>query len=393
MEAQQSKYEQLGVDPDKKRVREIFTNRIRNDYPGAFVNIVRDFLHPGEVYTQHMDGDGSKFVQRILVYRELDDPSVLGGIVDDALSMNLGDIAAAGFVDGPITVTDVININAHNIPKDILLEEIGTRFDVLLALYRKYGIDITFLGGETADLPDQVQSGVFDIAVHARAMETDIVTGNVQDKDMIWGFASYGQALWEDAYNYGIMSNGLTLARTMLMWDGYSRRHPDLIAMGGAYQGPYKVHDYATLMPQECIGRAIISPTRQWAILIKILMDHLHRTGQKHLLHGITLNTGGGATKIKHVGTHVTYCKTMLDPPPLFHILHEASGEIWRNMYRTFNCGIGIDVIGDPALGKALEHVAKQTNIALFTLGTCRVHAEGENRVILDTPFGTFDDY
>lgn len=386
-----SQYEELGVDPGKENVRKAFGKRIDNDFPGAFVNIVRDPTHSGEVFTQHMDGDGSKFVQRLLIYQETGDESVISGAVDDALSMNLGDIAASGFTSGLITVTDVINVNGFNVPKDLIMEQIGARFDELKALYKEYGFGLYyFLGGETGDLPDQVQSVVFDIAVHARAKEIDIIRGNVALGDFIWGFASDGQAVWESEVNYGIMSNGLTLGRASTMWSGYTQKYPHLIRAGGGYNGLYKVGDFADGIP---VDRALISPTRQWAILIKILLDKLDARGQRDLLHGISMNTGGGATKIGHVGQGILYSKEMPDPPAIFNVIQEWSKETWRDMFRGFNCGVGIDVVGDPALMDVLHEVEEETQVRLYMLGVCDNWKGKGNKVELITPFGEFSDY
>lgn len=388
-----SQYEKLGIDPDKKNVRKIFGKRVKNDFPGAFVNIVRDPQYKGDVFTQHMDGDGSKFVQRLLIFRETGDVSVLAGMVDDALSMNLSDIAASGFVNGPITVTDVINVNAFAIDKDLLMEVIGKRFDELFALYARYGFELYFLGGETADLPDQVKSGVFDIAVHARTKEVEIIRGNAKPGDFIWGFPSNGQAVWEDTYNSGIMSNGLTLARTSLMWSGYTTKYPDLIRDNSAYVGDFQVNETDALMPSMSVDRAIISPTRQWPILIKILLDKVRIHKMQRYLHGISINTGGGATKIQHVGKGMNYHKSMPDPPEIFHLIQKKSQESWKNMYRTFNCGIGVDIIGDQCLTPLLHEVEKDAGVMLLDLGVCGKSTEKQNTVTLHTPFGVFSDY
>lgn len=393
-----SQYEELGVDPVKESVRRIFGGCVDNDYPGAFVNIVYDPENPGQVFTQHMDGDVSKFVQRLLVCLETGNIEVVRGAVDDALQMNLGDIAASGFVFGKIVVTDVININQANVPKDKIIEQIALRFKELINLYRTYGFRIYFLGGETADLPDQVKSVAFDVAVSARAKKSEIISGNVSPGDKIYGFASDGRANWENEENSGIMSNGLTLARISTMWKGYTCKYPYLIRKGGAYNGYYKVGDRADLGGMDgsiVVSQALISPTRQWAILIRLLLEELKNRGIYHMLHGISLNTGGGATKIGHVGSGILYRKRMPYPPPIFQLIQRETRELWRNMYQTFNCGIGIDIVGenDPAFETALCRVSQETGVRLHKIGSCKQHKGQGNRVVLKTPFGLFDDY
>jgi phosphoribosylformylglycinamidine cyclo-ligase len=383
----QSHYARLGVDAGKETVRKTFAKVIDNDYPGAWVNIVNDPTKKGGVFTQHMDGDGSKFIQRILIYRELGDIAVFRGAADDAFSMNMGDIAAAGFTSGIITVTDVLNLNSFSVPKQQIMEQLSDRLSELIKLYRKFGFNIYFLGGETADLPHQVQTVAFDIAVHARAMKKDLVLGNVRHSDTIWGFASDGQAVWEDELNSGIMSNGLTLARMALMSRAYTQKYPDLVRIGGTYEGRFRVTD------SEWRARALISPTRQWAVVIKLLLDKLKERKIIKYLHGITMNTGSGATKIANLGTGgIVYQKTMPYPPKIFHAIQAASNESWRDMYKDFNCGVGIDIIGDEKIKPVLLEVLAETGVGLYQLGICHYRPGNEkNKVELITPFGTFE--
>ncbi|MEK7494839.1 MAG: hypothetical protein AAB519_02385 [Patescibacteria group bacterium] len=385
-----SKYAEMGVDATKGNVRKIFGQYVQNDFPGAFVNIVRDPSRPGEVFTQHMDGDGSKFVERLLIYRETENPGVIRGAVDDALSMNMGDIAASGFVSDAIVVTDVLNVNGFNIPKDMVMEQVGSRFGELLDLYRSFGFQIYFLGGETADLPDQVQTAVFDVGVNARANESDLIFGNVRPGDFIWGFASDGRANWESEANSGIMSNGLTLARRSTMWNGYTEQYPDLIGPGKSYLGSFRVGERADPSDDMSVDQMLISPTRQWAILIKVIIDKLKRRDMLPLLHGISMNTGGGATKIAHVGTGIVYHKVMPTPPRIFQIVKQASEEGWQDMFTDLNCGIGIDIVGHKSIGEVLREAETETGIILHELGTCKSWKGQGNRVELETPYGTF---
>lgn len=384
-----SNYARLGVDAGKANVRRAFRRHIDNEFPNAFVNIVSDPLKRGWVRTQHMDGDGSKFVQRLLNFSETGDITVLRGAVDDALQMNLGDIASSGFVFGPIMVTDVININGLNIPKDLILNQIGERFGELMEIYRKFGFNIAFLGGETADLPTPIQSTVFDVCVSAHAKRADIITGDVKAGDKIYGFASDGKASWENEDNSGVMSNGLTLARVTTMWEGYMEKYPYL----GLHKGRFKVGEKAPPPFDFVISDALISPTRQWAILIKYLLEELKKDGIYSDLHALTLNTGGGATKISHVGDGILYQKSMPQPPDFFQFIKQESGEKWKDMFKGFNCGVGLDIVGADTskFRDVLEKVSNNTNVELFELGDCRTSTTGRNQVCLTTGFGVFN--
>ncbi|HRY82905.1 MAG TPA: hypothetical protein P5232_04385 [Candidatus Moranbacteria bacterium] len=391
-----NKYKELGIDAGKKNVRKIFKKNISNDYPSAFVNIVHDPEIAGTVFTQHMDGDGSKIVQRILHYFETKDPTIFQGAVDDAISMNTGDIAASGFLFGKWVITDVININAKNLPKEIIMKQIALRISDLMGLYKKNGFDMNyFLGGETADLPTQVQSMVFDVSIYARAKETEIISGEVEAGDIIYGFASDGKAKWEKNNNSGIMSNGVTLARIELMSKEYSKKYPFLSNGKSGYRGKFKVNDKPKILEGMTVSEAILSPTRHWAIVIKKIAEKLKEKGIFSMLHGISMNTGGGATKISHVGKGIIYKKKMPMPPSIFQFIQSESGVTWEEMFQDFNCGIGIDIVGENNIKfkKALKEVAKEVHIELFELGICEANKNFENKVILDTPYGIFSRY
>lgn len=389
-------YETLGVDPHKQNVREIFERVVDNEFPGAFVNIITDPNRYCQVMTQHQDGDGSKFVQRLLHYMKTSDRSIFNGMVDDALSMNTGDIAACGFVDGTYIITDVLNLNLPKEIKEIVMRAVGLRMSELKELYREHGIKIKFLGGETADLRDQVKSGVFDLTVTAWTDRTNIISGNVQDGDLIFGIPSDGQASWETEPNSGIMSNGLTLGRSCLLSRDYNFLYPQLKRDDVYYKGRYEFDARPKILGGISVSEALLSPTRQWALVIKELINSLREANAINMLHGISMNTGGGATKIKNIGKGgIIYTKLMPPPPPIFKLIKSESHETWENMFTSFNCGIGIDIIGEdnPVFIHALDSIKSKCGLPVIHLGSCIYsnNADAKNSVQLITPHGTFN--
>lgn len=384
---QESQYAKLGVDAGKKNVRKTFGPIVENQCPNAFVNIIDHPIQKDIACTLHMDGDGSKFIQRLLLYFESMNPNVFWGAVVDAMEMNMGDIAASGFVDGPIIIADTININGNNVPKKVILEQLAEGFTDVLELYKYFGFDVHFLGGETADLTDQLKSIAFDVAVYAETEKKNIISGNVQMSDKIWGFASDGRAGWELEDNSGLMSNGSTMGRIKEMHPKYSKKYPQLVRDGGIFEG--------NELADGAIAQALISPTRHFCVVIKMIIEALQERNIFHMLHGISMNTGGGATKIAHVGDGIIYHKTMPEPPFLFKDIQKKSGESWRNMFESFNCGVGIDVVGEdnPEFAEVMQIISEQTHINLYDLGVCEEGIKGQNRIILETPYGRFDDY
>ena len=388
-----SMYQDLGIDPSKQSVREIFEKLIDNEYKGAFVNIISDPFCDNRVLTQHQDGDGSKFIQRMIHYLETGNEQIFYGMADDALSMNSGDIAASGFIFGPWVITDVLNLNLPKEIKNLVMKAVAVRLLELREIYKQHDFNLKFLGGETADLPDQVKSGVFDIAITAWADKSDLISGNTKAGDVIFGFASDGQAMWEESPNSGIMSNGLTLARSCLMNKSYNEKYPQLKRDGNFYKGMFNYNDYPDRLDGMSVGEALLSPTRQWAIVIKILVSLLKEKNALHMLHGISMNTGGGATKIANVGRGgLLYVKDMPEPPPFFRLIKEESGEIWKNMYQSFNCGVGIDVVGedDKIFIDAVGETSELSTVVNYYLGRVHEGNPGANQVILTTPYGGF---
>ncbi len=388
-------YAKLGVDSGKGSVRKAFKGIIHNEFPGAFCNIVSDPLKKGWVMTQHGDGDGSKIVARIIHYLETGNAEIIKGMVDDGMTMNYADVAAAGFVYGYSVITDTINMGLPPELKKVVMEAISARIAELINLYAKHGIDrIYFLGGETADLPNQVCSAVFDITVNAHMPRVKVIKGNVKPGDIIYGLASGGQAWWENAINSGIMANGMTLASSCLLHESYNQKYRDILRNEKWFQGRFRIGDVPEGLGCE-VSEALLSPTRQWALFIRKFLNYLDREGFSEMLHGISVNTGGGATKILHVGQGgIRYVKQMPQPGPIFQLIHEESGQNWRNMFKTFNCSVGLDIVGedDPEFRGAISKMTSLYGIDLFRLGYCEAK-HGKNDVVLKTAYGTFDDY
>lgn len=388
-----SLYEQMGVDPHKSSVREIFEKIVRQNFPGAFCNVAHIPGRPGMVMVLHTDGSGSKSVQRHLGFMEYDDPTIFRGDVYDALSMNTGDIAVSGFL-GPYIIAQTIAINPLTVKKEDVLKQNALGVLELIDLYARYGIEIVFMGGETADLPNQVGTHVIDVTVYAEAKVEDLISGNVQPGDKIWGFASDGQAVWETRPNSGLMSNGLTLVRLgLLSADHYNtKKLRHLQGYGKPFQGRY-LSGYKIDGLDMILNEAILSPTRQWAIVVKLLVEELKRRDAFHLLHGISMNTGGGATKIRHLGQGIVYVKRMPTFPPFFQFIRQATGETPKNMFTALNTGVGVDVVGSDEggiLSAVIESVSQKTTIKAYELGECMQSTDGKNYVVLQTNFGEF---
>ena len=187
----------------------------------------------------------------------------------------------------------------------------------------------------------------------------------------------------------------MTLSRIVLMSSAYNNKYLFLSSEKTGYQGKYLIDDKPEILNGMTVSEAILSPTRQWAIVIKRIIEKLKARNKLSLLHGISMNTGGGATKIGHVGKGILFKKKMPTPPEIFQLIKKESNIGWEEMFEDFNCGIGIDVVGEdnPEFRKILEEVSEEVHIKMFDLGICEQFKKGKNKIELDTPYGLFNNY
>lgn len=385
-------YGKLGVSAGKEEVHGVFDKMITSVYPGSFVKIFWDPWTKGWVMVIHGDGNGSKSVSHIVYYLETKDASLLPNDSADAFVMNAGDIAAAGFFD--LVFIDTIDINGHNVDKGLVMNCLSRGIFKTINLHRDHGFKVTVWGGgETADLPDQVKSYVVNMSFFSRMPAFEAIEGNVQEGDIIIGMSSGGKAPWEEKENSGHMSNGSTMSRSQLLIPAYAEKYPFLASDTNPFKGRFKITDYVDELGMT-MADALLSPTRQWAIIIKMIVDEMKARHALHLLHGISMNTGGGAKKVANLGQGILYQKKMPEPLPLFQLIQKETGETWKNMFKSFNCGVGVDIVGSPhggILAETCMWVSEITNIQMHGLGTCSRSKDEKNHVELETPHGTFD--
>ncbi len=206
-----TKYEEVGVDAQKEGI-EVFKSTIDNLFPEAFCTVGQDPSNEDMGILLHSDGAGSKPVQNYLHWQETDDLKWFETIGQDVLAMNIDDLISVG--GKPVSFVDYIAMNPTPFPKKEVLGAINKGFDKNLKLLKEYGMDISFLGGETADLPDQLKTIDVSGTIHGRVKISEAITGkNIEPGDKIVGLRSGGKTEYEEKKNSGIMCNGITLAR------------------------------------------------------------------------------------------------------------------------------------------------------------------------------------
>lgn len=396
-----SLYARRGVSAQKEEVHKAVSTLDQGLFPHAFCKVYPDYLTGDEnwVNLMHADGAGTKSILAYLYWRETGDLNVWKGIAQDAVVMNLDDLLCTGIHDH-LLFSSTIDRNKHKIPGEVLKVIIdGTRelFEVL----RSYGVNIHYLGGETADVGDVVRTIAVNGTMTARWPKDKIISNErIAPGDVIVGFASYGQAVYETNYNSGIGSNGLTSARHDALEKSYSLRFPesfdDSLDDEVVYIGKYRLTDRfsAVIDPSgnfpenSTVGDLLLSPTRTYAPLMKhLLSEHFEH------LHGVIHCSGGGQTKcMKYLPDTFRIIKDDLLPvPPVFRLLQESSGSDDREMFQVFNMGHRLEVFTTEKQAQNMINSATEMGITAKVVG--RVEAavkkelvirDGDKKIVFD---------
>lgn len=384
----QDRYALRGVSAQKEEVHKAVASLDKGLFPKAFCKIYPDYWANDPEYCNimHADGAGTKSILAYMYWKETGDLSVWKGIAIDSIVMNIDDMLCVGAV-GPFTYSSTIGRNKHLIPGEVIAAVInGSQefFDTL----KQYGVDVHFMGGETADVGDVVRTIIVDGTMACRMPRKKIVTtDNIKPGDVIVSFASFGQAVYEDSYNSGIGSNGLTSARHELLHHDYASKYPESVDPNlpkeVVYNGSYHLTD-ATETPLDA-GKMILSPTRTYApLLLKILNKHFDR------INGIIHCSGGGQTKCMHYmpeGLRIVK-NNLIAAPPIFRMIQKAAGTDWREMYQVFNMGMRLEIFTDEATAQDLVAIAAEFGIEAQISGL--VEAAPKNELIIESEFGTF---
>lgn len=382
------RYMQRGVSASKEDVHNAIKNINKGLYPTAFCKVVEDFIGGDPTYCNimHADGAGTKSSLAYLYWKETGDLSVWKGIAQDAVIMNTDDLLCIGAVDN-ILLSSTIGRNKNLIPGEVLSALINGTEEVLQML-RDNGVNIISTGGETADLGDLVRTIVVDSTVTARMKREDVITNEkIQAGDVIVGLSSYGQATYEDEYNGGMGSNGLTSARHDVFHKTYADKYPesfdpqvpdDLI-----YSGGYKFTDSVEGSPVNA-GKLVLSPTRTYAPVIAEVLKHY-----RNQIHGMVHCSGGAQTKVLHFVEDLHIIKdNMFEIPPLFKMIQEESGTDWQEMYKVFNMGHRMELYLPENIADEIMDISESFGISAQIVG--RVENAEAKRLTIQSTYGEF---
>jgi phosphoribosylformylglycinamidine cyclo-ligase len=370
MESGSSRYLRRGVSSSKDEVHRAIRHVGKGIFPGAFCKVIPDILtgDPDHCLVMHADGAGTKSSLAYIYWRETGDLSVWKGIAQDAVVMNLDDLLCVG-ITGGILLSSTIGRNRNRVPEEVITAIIAGTEEVLSRL-RELGIEIYSTGGETADVGDLVRTVIVDSTVVARVKRSDIIEARITPGDVIVGLSSTGQAIYEEAYNGGIGSNGLTSARHDLFGSYLAAKYPESydpeIPASLVYSGSMTLTEVIDGLGLDA-GRLLLSPTRTYAPVIKEVLES-NRESIRAMIHC----SGGAQTKVLRFAGDVHIIKDNLFPlPELFGMIQEESGTGWKEMYQVYNMGHRFEIYTDRNTAESIIQVARKYGVGARIIGRC----------------------
>ncbi len=193
-------------------------------------------------------------------------------------------------------------------------------------------------GGETAEMPGMYEGDDYDLAGFSVGIleKEQIIDGSkVHQGDVLLGLASSGPH-----------SNGYSLIRKVIEVSGAD--------LNSAFDG-------------DTLGNRLLEPTR---IYVKSLLA----LAQQVDIHSLSHITGGGLLenlpRVMPANTQAVIQSDSWQRPEVFNWLQEQGNIEATEMYRTFNCGIGMVVVVAPEQQQQAIELLEQQGETVFTLGT-----------------------
>jgi phosphoribosylformylglycinamidine cyclo-ligase len=378
-------YDKYGASSQKQDVFNAIKNLSHGISETTFCNL---FPSPFEkqLIALHADGAGTKSALAYIYYKETGDLSVWENIAVDALVMNTDDILCVGST-GPYYFTNIIGRNKNLINQDVIAAIIKG-FEKFTNKMAEFDIDIILTGGETADIGDLTKTLTLDAVAASFISENNYIDNkNIQDGDVIIGLESTGQALWEDAPNSGIGSNGLTLARHTLLKNIYKNIYPESFDNNTdqtlIYHGDYLLTDASPIAGLD-MGKYILSPTKTYLPIVKDIFKYYLND-----IHGVIHCTGGGQIKVKRFINNLRVVKNdLFNVPTLYELIQKSANIDWRQMYEIFNMGHRLELYTSPALAQEIISISEKYNVKAKQIGY--VEKNDTTEIIVESKHGVF---
>lgn len=384
------KYSQRGVSASKLDVHQAIKKLDKGLFPKAFCKIIPDYISGSEEHciVMHADGAGTKSSLAYMYWKETGDLSVWKGIAQDSLVMNLDDLICVGAVDNFI-ISSTIGRNKNLVDGKVISSIINGTKEFVEKLKNK-NINIYLSGGETADVGDLVRTVIVDSTIISRMKRNDVVdNNNIKSGNVIIGLSSSGQSNYENSYNSGIGSNGLTSARHDIFSKYLAAKYPESydsnIPDDLIYSGSYLLTDKIDNHDQDA-GKFVLSPTRTYAPIIKKIINDIGAQNIDGMVHC----SGGAQTKVLHFvndNLHIVKDK-MFNIPTLFKIIQEESKTDWKEMFRVFNCGHRMEIYTDKSFANEIINISRSFSVDAKVIG--RVEQSDSKKLTIDSEFGHF---
>ena len=297
---------------------------------GALVEISQKYRHP--VLVSGTDGVGTK----LKLAFEWDQHDTVG---IDLVAMSVNDILVQGAE--PLFFLDYFACGKLDV------ERAAAVIKGIAAGCEQSGCAL--IGGETAEMPGMYPDGEYDLAGFAVGVveKEQVINGrSIVAGDVVLGLASNG-----------IHSNGYSLVRKII-----ERAQPELDAEFN--QG-------------KTLRQAIIAPTRLYVQPILAALKQFTIKGMAHI-------TGGGISenvpRILPENTVAAIDSQSWPLPKLFQWLQQAGNVETQEMYRTFNCGIGMVLVVNAEDADAIQKFLQQQGETIYQIGRIRTREGGEHQ-------------
>lgn len=385
----ESRYDKRGVSAQKTEVHEAIKGLDKGLYPNAFCKILPDHVGGDTDYCNimHADTAGTKTSLAYMYWKETGDLSVWENIVQDAMVMNLDDMGAVGLIEN-IMVSSTIGRNKNLISGDVIKTIIRGAQSFSEKL-RDHGISLHMTGGETADVGDIVRTIDVGYTTFGRMKRSDLIINDIQPGQVIVGLSSYGQSTYENSYNSGIGSNGLTSARHDTLNKSMAAKYPDAFDPNTdesvVFIGDREMTDEDE--SGHSVGKLLLSPTRTYLPVLKQILDQVDTSKIKGIIHC----TGGAQTKVLHFVNNVNIIKdNLLDIPPVFNMIQKSSNADWKEMYEVFNMGHRMEFYVDETIADEIISISDSFHIDAQRIGYVETSERPEVSITADSKTYTY---
>lgn len=385
------RYEKRGVSANKSEVHEAIKHLDKGLYPLAFCKVLPDIVGNDSNFANvmHADTAGTKPSLAYIYHKETGDPSVWKGIIQDAIVMNIDDMACVGITEN-IMLSSTIGRNKNLIDQQVLTSLIKGTTDFIDKM-KEYDVSLHLTGGETADVGDIVRTLDVGFTTFSRIAKPNLVINEILPGQVIVGLASYGQASYETEYNGGMGSNGLTSARHDIFSPIYRSKYPESYDPATpeelVYSGSRTLTETIDIDGNSItLGKLVLSPTRTYMPVIRRILNEMRKD-----IKGMIHCTGGAQTKVlKFIPNDIKVVKDNLLPiPPLFQLIESESGTSRKEMYQVFNMGHRLEIYTSELAAKKIIDIASDFAIHAQIIG--HVESSDGKSVYIKDEIGTYE--